>query len=138
MSAGVLDGATHVYMANLCFPEALNHAMTTALAAVSPRRSGGPLPPPAAPQPMLCQRLPLYASEAATLRVGGRTPYALYQVASLRCVLTLRDLPLREAWPTDAKACRGRRLERVAEVSVGMSWADNVGVSYYCCSGDRQ
>ena len=34
-SAGVLDGATHVYMANLCFPEALNHAMTAALAAVS-------------------------------------------------------------------------------------------------------
>ena len=36
MPAGVLDGATHVYMANLCFPEALNHAMTTALAAVRP------------------------------------------------------------------------------------------------------
>ena len=85
----------------------------------------------------VCQRLPLDASEAATLRVGVRTPYALNQVASLRCVLTLRDLPLREAWPTDAKACRGRRLERVAEVSVGMSWADNVGVSYYCCSGAR-
>jgi len=81
---GVLEGATHVYMANLCFPEALNRAMTTALAAV----------------------------------------------ASLRCVLTLRDLPLREAWPADAKACR---LTRVTEVSVGMSWADNVGVSYYCC-----
>ena len=31
----MLDGATHVYMANLCFPEALNHAMTAALAAVS-------------------------------------------------------------------------------------------------------
>ena len=138
ISAGVLDGATHVYMANLCFPEALNHAMTTALAAVSPPRGGGPLPPPRGPATHACQRLPLYASEAATLRVGGRTPYALYQVASLRCVLTLRDLPLREAWPTDAKACRGRRLERVAEVSVGMSWADNVGVSYYCCSGDRQ
>ena len=38
-SAGVLDGATHVYMANLCFPEALNHAMTAALAAVSLRRA---------------------------------------------------------------------------------------------------
>ena len=45
-------------------------------------------------------------------------------------MLTLRDLPLREAWPADAKACR---LTRVTEVSVGMSWADNVGVSYYCC-----
>ena len=91
--------------------------------------------PPWSPATHACQRLPLDASEAATLRVGVRTPYALNQVASLRCVLTLRDLPLREAWPTDAKACRGRRLERVAEVSVGMSWADNVGVSYYCCSG---
>ena len=30
------------------------------------------------------------------------------------------------------QACR---LERVAEVSVGMSWADNVGVTYYCCAG---
>ena len=60
-----------------------------------------------------------------------------HQVASLRCVLTLRELPLQEAWPTDAKACRGRRLERVAEVSVGMSWADNVGVSFYCCGGAR-
>ena len=73
-------------------------------------------------------RLQPHISEAASLTC---------QVASLRCVLTLRDLPLREAWPTDAKACRGRRLERVAEVSVGMSWADNVGVSYYCCSGAR-
>ena len=97
-----------------------------------------PATSPRGPATHACQRLPLYASEAATLRVGGRTPYALYQVASLRCVLTLRDLPLKKAWPTDAKACRGRRLERVAEVSVGMSWADNVGVSYYCCSGDRQ
>ena len=73
-------------------------------------------------------RLQPHVSEAASLTC---------QVASLRCVLTLRDLPLREAWPTDAKACQGRRLERVAEVSVGMSWADNVGVSYYCCSGAR-
>ena len=58
-------------------------------------------------------------------------------MASLRCVLTLRKLPLQEAWPTDAKACRGRGLERVAEASVGMSWADNVGVSFYCCGGAR-
>ena len=76
----------------------------------------------------------------------SRTPHALtltltltltHQVASLRCVLTLRELPLQEAWPTDAKACRGRGLERVAEASVGMSWADNVGVSFYCCAGAR-
>ena len=58
-------------------------------------------------------------------------------MASLSCVLTLRELPLQEAWPTDANACRGRRLERVAEVSVGMSWADNVGVSFYCCGRAR-
>ena len=144
MPAGVLDGATHVYMANLCFPEALNHAMTTALAAVSPPprrwpatspRGGGLLPRLVALQPMRARgcrrmhwRLQPHVSEAASLTC---------QVASLRCVLTLRDLPLREAWPTDAKACQGRRLERVAEVSVGMSWADNVGVSYYCCSGAR-
>ena len=87
---GALDGATHVYMANLCFPEALNRAMLAALAAVP----------------------------------------------SLRCVATLRDLPLRDAWPADARACR---LERVAERLVGMSWADNVAVSYYCCTdSDRR
>jgi len=165
----VLDGATHVYMANLCFPEALNHAMTAALAAVSlprarPRagylpatyrtvsrsgataaaRGSGPtcaatlrcnpaLQPCTATQ--ACQRLPLAAWEAAALRIGAAS--RTHQVASLRCVLTLRELPLQEAWPTDAKACRGRRLERVAEVSVGMSWADNVGVSFYCCGGAR-
>ena len=84
-----------------------------------------------------CSRLPPYALEAATPRTLLEAASLTCQVASLRCVLTLRDLPLREAWPTDAKACRGRRLERVAEVSVGMSWADNVGVSYYCCSGAR-
>ena len=57
---GALDGATHLYMANLCFPDALNRAMVGALAAV----------------------------------------------ASLRCVATLRPLPLDEEWPRDARACR--------------------------------
>ena len=82
-----------------------------------------------------CQRLPLAAWAAAALRIGAAS--RTHQVASLRCVLTLRELPLQEAWPTDAKACRGRGLERVAEASVGMSWADNVGVSFYCCGGAR-
>ena len=55
---------------------------------------------------------------------------------NVRCVATLRDLPLRDAWPADARACR---LERVAERLVGMSWADNVAVSYYCCTdSDRR
>ena len=50
--SGVLDGATHVYMANLCFPEALNHAMTTALAAVSPLAAVARYSPRGPPQPM--------------------------------------------------------------------------------------
>ena len=57
---------------------------------------------------------------------------ALAAVPSLRCVATLRDLPLRDAWPADARACR---LEHVAERLISMSWADNVAVSYYCCAG---
>ena len=81
--------------------------------------------------------------EAVTGCMGGRSPAhrsrtpRTHQVASLRCVLTLRELPLQEAWPTDAKACQGRGLVRVTEASVGMSWADNVGVSFYCCGGAR-
>ena len=35
-----------------------------------------------------------------------RRLHALYQVASLRCVLTLRELPLLETWPAEAKARR--------------------------------
>ena len=81
---GALDGATHLYMANLCFPDALNRAMVGALAAV----------------------------------------------ASLRCVATLRPLPLDEEWPRDAAACRPKP---VAERMVSMSWADGVGVTFYCC-----
>jgi len=80
----VLQGATHVYMANLCFPDELNVAMVAALAALP----------------------------------------------TLRCVATLRRLPLEEAWPDDAAACS---LAAVEERPVGMSWADNVGVTYYCC-----
>lgn len=81
---GALDGATHLYMANLCFPDALNRAMVGALAAV----------------------------------------------ASLRCVATLRPLPLDEEWPSDAAACRPTP---VAERMMSMSWADSVGVTFYCC-----
>ena len=81
---GVLQGATHVYMANLCFPDELNVAMVAALAALP----------------------------------------------TLRCMATLRRLPLEEAWPDDAAACS---LAAVEERPVGMSWADNVGVTYYCC-----
>ena len=84
----------------------------------------------------------IYERGGHAQRIVARRPHVVItpwadQVASLRCVLTLRELPLQEAWPTDARACRGRRLERVAEASVGMSWADNVGVSFYCCAGAR-
>ena len=171
-SAGVLDGATHVYMANLCFPEALNHAMTAALAAVSlprarpragylpatyrtvsrsgrlPRRREEAAPPALQPcaatqhcnpalQPRRARGCHWLHGRPQPCASEPHPVWHAHQVASLRCVLTLRELPLQEAWPTDAKACRGRGLERVAEASVGMSWADNVGVSFYCCAGAR-
>ena len=95
MPAGVLDGATHLYMANLCFPEALNHAMTTALAAVSPPPGGsGPLPPLAVLACCLpswrCNPCVLEAAAVciggcnSTYFIGGRIPHVPGGLAAVR------------------------------------------------------
>ena len=80
-------------------------------------------------------RLVELAARDASVRAAVATdPHgfvpALAAVSTLRCVLTLRELPLAEAWPAEAAACR---LVRVGETQVSMSWADGVGVTTYCC-----